>query len=842
MPRIAKVEATRYKSLLHIDQELGPFQILTGPSGSGKSAFLDALVFLRDLLQMGAQEAVGKRARSLQELTWRMEPGGFRIAVELPIPQEEVPGTPYSRARYEVHVGTDEEEALALLAENLWLLREKKPGSRNRPTPRMALSRTPNKGRALIRSETTSWSIALAVKKDRPGLAVIPEGKRFRVSAWVRDALAKIRPLRLNPSAMKPPCHPAAPKVPREDGSNLPVLVKSLDPKELERWLEDLRPLLPELEGLEVREREEDRHLYYHFMPNPSQGSESHHLYLEVLLTRQPLHNKPQPIYNSHRRTALANKKKQKPKGKKKNAITSTYYYVGVGARLVFANKDDESSVLQILRIFAAAVRFAYNRLVEGVLRKDLWTVEGPIGQKFGLNSYYIQDVLLKAQMLLDSAKEKGIDPRKVVFGGRKLFEELKKNHNPKLREKKKKLWKERRQGLLYCRGNSRVGNPNLKLLLKDGALYLRINVGKGNHVEALVKTSHPNLGKLVQRALLNQYYNVELTLRDGKIYAQFTWQEEAPQVTHTKQNGVLGLDLNAHPYHIALALTDRHGNLKHHFTIPLNEVDRAPNRGAKETLLWMVAHEVTDFAVANGVAIATENLKRLRKSRRGDGSGRRFRGIQHRFAYASLLRKIHTLALKKGIQVIQVDPKDTSTIGMLKYSPQFSLSKDVAAAYVIGRRALGIEEKLPKNYQALLENPHFLENARAFYRERVKELKGEIEKEKNEAQKLSLTREKTKAEKALVLLSPKSSPGSRDTDGRNHHGLVNPWRVLRVGLFLPFLGSEVPRDLSPLRSVLASSPSLSKPRGRGTGGKMYLGPLYRGGPDDSCLPAVVLS
>jgi len=535
-------------------------------------------------------------------------------------------------------------------------------------------------------------------------------------------------------------------------------------------------------------------------------------------------------------------KENQGTKEKKEKTKKAPTYYVGVKAKLIFSNEDDKSLVLQILRVFSAAVRFAFNRLVEGFLPEDLWSVKGPIGQKFGLDSYYIQAVLLKAQMVLSSAKERGIDPRKVVFGGRGLFEDLKKNHNPKVRTKKRKLWRERRQGLLYCRGNSRVGNPNLKLLFKDGALYLRINVGQGKYVEALVQTSHPDLGKLVQRALLNRYYNVELTLKDGKIYANFTWEEEAPTVVHGKRNGVLALDLNAHPYHIALALTDKHGNLKHYFTIPLNEVDRAPNRGAKETLLWMVAHEVTDFAVANGVAIATENLKYLRKSRRGDGSGRRFRGIQHRFAYASLLRKIHTLALKKGIQIIQVDPRDTSTIGMLKYAPQLSLSKDVAAAYVIGRRALGIEEKLPKSYQSLLENPGFREETTTFYRGRVEELKGEMDKEKNEAQKLFLTREKAKAQKSLVLLSPKSSSGSckEVTDGRNSYS-ANPWRVLRVGLFLPFLGSEVPRDLSPLRSVLASSPSSSEPWDRGIGGKVDLGPFYREGPDYS-FPAAVVS
>jgi IS605 OrfB family transposase len=118
----------------------------------------------------------------------------------------------------------------------------------------------------------------------------------------------------------------------------------------------------------------------------------------------------------------------------------------------------------------------------------------------------------------------------------------------------------------------------------------------------------------------------------------------------------------------------------------------------------------VVAIAEEHGVAIATEKLKYLRKSRRGDGSGRSFRRRkQHRFAYRSLLEKIHSLARKRGVEVLEVSPQDTSTIGMLKYAPGLSLSKDVAAAYVIGRRALGFEEKLPKGYEVLLRDDSFL-------------------------------------------------------------------------------------------------------------------------------------
>jgi len=232
--------------------------------------------------------------------------------------------------------------------------------------------------------------------------------------------------------------------------------------------------------------------------------------------------------------------------------------------------------------------------------------------------------------------------------------------------------------------------------------------------------------------------------------------------------------------------------------------------------------------AEEHGVAIATERLKYLRKSRKGDGSGRHFRRNQHRFAYRFLLEKIHFLARKRSVEVLEVNPQDTSSIGMLKYAPSLHLSKDVAAACVIGRRALGFEEKLPKGYQALLRNKSFFAYTEGFYGSRLQELQKLKEAEKNPHLERKLSREIGKVESALTLVSSlQGSPGSQkgSTDGRNPSG-AHPWRVLRVGLFLPLLGLEVPRDLSPLKPILHFT---SLPLGSWEGWKTGLGP-YPGG------------
>ncbi len=523
------------------------------------------------------------------------------------------------------------------------------------------------------------------------------------------------------------------------------------------------------------------------------------------------------------------------PKGKPPKA------FQGVHARLVFLEKEDERAVLDLMHRFSSSTRFAYNRLLEGKTREELKREDGPLCQLFGLNTRYASGAIEKAQALISSAEELGNDPRKGVFGGRKIFEGLKRRHlSGKALLDLKRKWKEKRQGFLYSRGDAaKKGNANLRLEPKDSVLWLRVNLGNGSHVYALVKTTHPQLKTLLQRVYASLPYNVTIRLEDGKLYAHFSWSEELPPPVHTKENGVLGIDVNADPYHLALALVSPDGNLRRYLTLSLEEVDRAPNKGAKELALWKMAHQVVGLAEEHGVAIATEKLKYLRKSRRGDGSGRSFRRKQHRFAYRSLLEKIHSLARKRGVEVLEVNPQDTSTIGALKYAPQLSLSKDAAAAYVIGRRALGFEERLPRGYKALLKDGAFLAHAEGFYRSRLQEFQNLKKTEKNPYLKRRLSREIGKAKSALTLvLSLRGSSGSQkgSTNGRNPSG-IHPWRVLRVGLCkigptgltLPLLGLEVPRDLSRLKPILHFS---SSPPGSWKGWKTGLGPYPGEGPE----------
>src|SRR5437588_4691771 len=67
-PFLRRVRIRGYKSIAFCDVTLEPLTILVGRNASGKSNFVDALAFLRDLMETRATEAVNERKgwRSIQ--------------------------------------------------------------------------------------------------------------------------------------------------------------------------------------------------------------------------------------------------------------------------------------------------------------------------------------------------------------------------------------------------------------------------------------------------------------------------------------------------------------------------------------------------------------------------------------------------------------------------------------------------------------------------------------------------------------------------------------------------------------------------------------------------------
>jgi len=206
--------------------------------------------------------------------------------------------------------------------------------------------------------------------------------------------------------------------------------------------------------------------------------------------------------------------------------------------------------------------------------------------------------------------------------------------------------------------------------------------------------------------------------------------------------------------------------------------------------------------------------LKKLKKGKSGDGKAKLRKRLHHLNA-KKFLQKLKRVAMLKGVEVVEVHPAYTSVIGMLKYSPQLNIDKDIASAYVIGRRALGFKEDTPENYERLLKDKTYLEFALKRYEEGEEKLRELIEKESNEYKRSALESELKNVQYAKKLLtnliqslqsessSCEGAYGRNSEQGRGSKASSFAWQVLKVALLFPILGKVLPRDLSPLKPIL---------------------------------------
>jgi len=436
---------------------------------------------------------------------------------------------------------------------------------------------------------------------------------------------------------------------------------------------------------------------------------------------------------------------------------------VTIQARLK-AKREERKVFDDLMRRWSSCVRFVYNRLLEGKTRDEL---KKTLQSKFKLNSRYVDDAILQAQTIITLSKKLGFNPKKVIFGGRELFEKLSKKHlSEEQRTKLKEKWREKRQGNLYSRGDkSKNGNLNLRIIQDNGKWCLRVNVGNRKWVLLEIVTSHKKWNLFESYLAQGCPYSVRIKKRNRKYYCYITFEEELPSIEIGFKNGAIGIDLNAFPSHMAWAEVEKDGNLKscgEIFTPHLWD----GRKQKRDYFAWQYAYQVIDVALEKGKGIVLEKLKIRNKGTRGDFSGGKSRRIRHNFAYKKLKERIICLARRYGIAIRQVSPSYTSVIGMLKYAPQKNLTKDIASAWVIARRGLGFSEKIPKNYKALIGSP-----------------KCEPRTEEKET-------------------------NSRNSSSAEHQqrSLYNLWRVLRA-VVLTALSPEkhVPRCFSPLKPLLVS-------------------------------------
>jgi IS605 OrfB family transposase len=459
------------------------------------------------------------------------------------------------------------------------------------------------------------------------------------------------------------------------------------------------------------------------------------------------------------------------------------------------------------MRLYNSAFRYAYNRFLDNYSKNEVYHL---VRQVFkDLPSWYVSSAIEEAVEKLKSIKSQGINPRKVVFGGKRNFEKLCKHHLQGCRiEEVKREWHERRKGRLVSVGHtSSGGNPNIKFVLEDDGIYLQITSTRKRKpikakVRRKVRSKKDKWVNFICMLLENQKfpYTVRLKLENNKIYGYVSFEIQEPEVKITRESGVIGIDVNARPLHLAIAEISRDGNLVSYERIKLEYLRNFP-KNRKDYEEWLVAHKVVNIAKEKNKAIVIENINNLPKGKRGDGK-RKLRKVLGKFSYERILSKIERLCPLNGIEIIKVNPAYTSIQGKLKYSSQLNIDKDIAGAYVIARRGLGLKEKVPKNYQKLLKDKRFLSYLELSLKQRQKELEEKLKKETNKYKQNPIKVEinKIKGDLKLVKSLQSESGGLLGAYGRNPSNHKNLWQALEVALttLLP-----EKRYFSPLKPVL---------------------------------------
>jgi IS605 OrfB family transposase len=165
------------------------------------------------------------------------------------------------------------------------------------------------------------------------------------------------------------------------------------------------------------------------------------------------------------------------------------------------------------------------------------------------------------------------------------------------------------------------------------------------------------------------------------------------PSIVSRKENGVVAVDINSD--RLAVAETDRFGNLIHTLDIPLCLENTSKDQA--RALIGDASAQIIVFCQKAQKPLILENLDFKKKKSQLKEKNPVYSRMLSAFAYASIIAHLKSRGALNGIEVHSVNPAFTSLIGRVKFVKRYGLSSHLAAALCIGRRFLGVSERMPQ-------------------------------------------------------------------------------------------------------------------------------------------------
>jgi predicted ATPase len=297
---ITRIEAMRYRCFEKIGIDIPKYGVLVGANGAGKTTLLDIPRVIsdclrqRDITQAFTQRQQGRppRCATLRELIFCLQGNEFILCLDVALPEQVVmnlvEGLSASQkkerhwhkyGRYEIRLENFNDRQLQVKNEYLFLFTDSSMPDRS--DGRLHGEAAPHRdwrfvikraygGDAEFRVETQKGAKSRSSKVE-PAMLALPrvqfESKaEFPAASWLYDVLTR-EYLFYQPElrALQAASPPGLQDTLMPDAANLPHLVMELQKDEFRfgLWQDHVKTALPQIDRIEVKEREEDHHVYF---------------------------------------------------------------------------------------------------------------------------------------------------------------------------------------------------------------------------------------------------------------------------------------------------------------------------------------------------------------------------------------------------------------------------------------------------------------------------------------------------------------------------------------------------------------------------------------------------
>ncbi len=178
--------------------------------------------------------------------------------------------------------------------------------------------------------------------------------------------------------------------------------------------------------------------------------------------------------------------------------------------------------------------------------------------------------------------------------------------------------------------------------------------------------------------------------VRDRKGWRVFSSVPARPvPIATSRLAGAVGIDINHD--HLAVAETDRFGNLRRALRVDLNLYGKTEDQA--KAIIGDAARMIVEMARERGLTLVLERLDlKKRRAELEVASPSAARKISS-FCYSKTISLLKAGCFRAGVEGIEVDPAYTSVMGAMNHARRHGISSHQSAAYAVARRGLGLSQ-----------------------------------------------------------------------------------------------------------------------------------------------------